>query len=135
MPFMQDPYPEVQEDDEDDPDHAEILKKMVKAVPPTSIFLGRVDNEINDRPGYTWREEDHYYLVPFAGDVKRWALIRIHWDDNYSRWEWSMDATGSGFNNAKEAARVLVTAMFNQWSIDPSSEEYEHYGVFLKRLR
>ncbi len=35
LPFMQDPYSEVQEDDEDDPDQAEILEKMVEAVPPT----------------------------------------------------------------------------------------------------
>ncbi len=108
---------------------------MQEAIPPTAIRLGTIEYEINDRPGYSWRTEDHYYLVPLPDSASGRAVIRITWDDNDGRWGWSMDARGSDFNSAKEAAVAMVMAMFADWNYSPKSGEWGYYGPFLEELK
>jgi hypothetical protein len=89
---MTDPYPrrraDCDEDEEEERDHAAALAKMQGRVPKRAYSLGVLGHTLADRPGYTWRMEEHLYLVPLRGGDSRWGLLRISWDDNECFCQW-----------------------------------------------
>lgn len=133
LPFMIDLYPE-DDDGDSDPDHNKILKRMKAAIPKHAIKLGTVEQDLDHSPGLTWRIEEHYYLLPLKDQPHDSVLLRIHWDDDRSRYDWSQDAVGSGFEDGKAAGRAMAAAFFEACNIDMADEGYAHYREFLKRL-
>jgi hypothetical protein len=107
---------------------------MESKVPKSATFLGMVEGDLDHSPGLFWKIEDRYYLLRLRRSSYKWALVRISWDDNWSRYQWSGNARGSGFADANHAARALVMAAFKNWGIDPESDEYAHYRNFVARL-
>jgi hypothetical protein len=142
LPFMKSPYGVADEDDpaegdEDAMDHPTALERMQDAIPPDAIELGCLEYEIDHSPGLSWRIEDHFYLIPINPAAGAWSVIRVTWDDNWGRYDWSKDATGKGFADAKDAARAMVKALFDRWHGDAEEEESpaaEARHAFLSRL-
>jgi hypothetical protein len=134
LPFMKNPYPEECGEEDENSDRIQIFETMENALPKSAIHIGSIENDVDHSPGLSWKIEDHYYLVPLRGKEFEWALFRITWDDNWGRYEWASDVRGSGFSDSKEAARVMVAAMFESWSFDLKSDEFEIYRDFLKKL-
>jgi hypothetical protein len=136
---MTDPDPrrraDCDEDEEEERDHAAALAKMQGRVPKRAYSLGVLGHTLADRPGYTWRMEEHLYLVPLRGGDSRWGLLRISWDDNECFDQWLDGAQLSGVSDPKEAALALVLATFDQWSVDLESEYDAGYAAFLDALR
>ena len=133
--FMKDPYPEEDDESEVDPDRGEIFEKMEASLPKSANPVGRLDDEIADRPCLSWEIEEHFYLLRLRAQKFEWALVRIHWDDNWGRYEWENDARGSGFKNADDAAYQLMKAVIKSWNMDEDAEDYEPYGALLDRLK
>lgn len=135
--FMKEPYPPVDEDSEVEItyDHAKIFEKMENCLPKSAIPIGRLDDDIADRPCYSWKVEDHFYLLRLRGQEFEWALVRIHWDDNWGHYEWATDARGSGFKNAADAAHQLMRAVIKSWNMYEDDESYEPYRALLERLK
>ena len=134
LPFMQDPYADIDEE-VDPPDRLEILERMEGAVPERAVFLGTIEEEIDHSPGLTWAVEDHYYLVPLLSPEHQWAIVRIRWDDNWSRYTWTGDARGAGFANATDAGGAMVEALFTHWQIDLNDPYKSEYRTLLMRLK
>ncbi len=136
LPFMTSPYRHLAEHDGDEGDegvaadgsddtevdHKAALKRMQAAIPPDATELGCLEYELDHSPGLSWRIEDHFYLVPAEQPNGGWFIIRISWDDNYGRYAWCKDASGSGFASASEAAASMVKALFDSWSFSDEDE-------------
>ena len=132
LSFMKEEIDGSTEEDGEELSSAEAFDRMKGSLPPAAQFLGRVDDEVENFT--SWKIEDHYFLLPWECPEFDYALIRITWDDNWGRYEWASDVRGSGFSDSKEAARVMVAAMFESWSFDLNSDEFEIYRDFLKKL-
>lgn len=133
LPFMKDPYGDADAKGAS-PHRLEILEQMEEAVPKRAVLLGTVEEEIDHSPGLTWGVEDRYYLVPLQSRDYQWAIFRIRWDDNWSRYTWTGDARGAGFANAKDAGRMMIEALFTHWQIDLRDPDNSEYRALLKRL-
>lgn len=140
LPFLVDPYPEIPDDfdgdagDPPEPDHAAMLAKMRRAIPRDAVYLGVIGENLNGQPGSCWRVEDHFYLVPVRDRKFEWALVRITWDDDESRYNWADDAFGAGLGDAQAAGVALVKAAFKHWQVDLSDPEFEAQREFLQRI-
>lgn len=115
-------------------DH-EVFEQMESSIPTDGTYLGVLNDETDSAPGYSWKVEDHYYIIPYkTGGQFEWALFRISWDDNYGCWGWQMDARVSGIPDKKVAAITAMSELFNDWGYDLKNEENEVYRDFLNRM-
>lgn len=137
LPFMKDPYEDIDEPAEDDgeaedPDHGDVLEEMERVAGQHATFLGTLRSKT---AGWTtWRHESHFFLMKLADDKYEWALFRIAWDDNWGVYGWECDARGSGFDGEQDAAKRLVGALFERWDIDLKSADARAHRKFLKSL-
>jgi hypothetical protein len=123
-------------DDEDDSEleRAEQLEKFQELIPDYVISIGVIGDEIDHSPGLSWDIEEHFYLIPGNSDEFDWGLFRIHWDDNWGRYEYCTDAVIKGIKDPRIASRKLVEFMFSEWSYDLNDEDNEVYKNFLESI-
>jgi hypothetical protein len=106
---------------------------MKRQLPSSVVKLGGVDAEIDNWS--SWAIQDDYYIVPLANTEFQWALFRLSWDDNWSNWGWSADARiAGGIVSYKEAASLMLKALWTAWRIDLLSEENHSYSTILNGL-
>ena len=132
LPFMKDLYP--QDDGESDIDHDKMFEQMEAALPQESIKLGVLSCDLDHSPGLTWRVEDHYYVLHVRDSTYEWVLVRIFWDDDAGRYDWSQEAVSAGFKDGKAAGRSMVAALFEHCAFDLQDEDYADHRDFLKGL-
>jgi hypothetical protein len=121
-------------DDDEEAEPEEVLERMQSAVPADAVSLGTLEYDIAHSPGLSWKIEDHFYLLPLRDAKYEWALVRITWDDNFGTYEWANDAVGSGFSDARAAARAMVAAVFESWTSEDDGEAAEARSEFLNGL-
>jgi len=137
LPFMTSPYRDLTDEELENVDHPAALERMQAAIPPNATELGCLAYELDHSPGLSWRIEAHFYLVPNTQVKGSWFVVRIMWDDNWGNYQWSTDAMGSGYANADEAARSMMTALFEHWTHEDEEEHDPAVAArreFLKRL-
>ena len=141
LPFMRtqeqdfgDEAEDVADQSPDEPTSDEVLKQMQAVIPTDASSLGTLEYHLDHSPGLSWKIEDHFYLVPLRGAKYEWALIRITWDDNFGRYQWAEDAVGSGFGDARAAARAMVSAVFKSWDAEDDGAASDAQQEFLKAL-
>lgn len=122
---------EPQDEDEDE-DSTDALERMEALIPDGAIFLGVVEDEVDN--WRSWKVEEHFYIIQLQNSEYEWALFRISWDDNWGRFEWSLDMRASGFENHSEAANFMVIKLFERWEIDLANRENAPYAAFLGDL-
>lgn len=134
LPFIDEvpDYPDEAEEESEDfsfnTSHQKAL--MEEAIPVDYYFLGTIDINAS-----TWSVEADYYLLPLKDESFDWALFRINWDDNWSRWEWVFDARLKGLQDEPmEAARLMLTELWKVWGIDVSKPEGRVYRELLEDL-
>ena len=134
LPFIDEvpDYPNEEEEESEgfsfNTSHQKAL--MEEALPADYYFLGTIDTTVSN-----WSMEADYYLLPLKDESFDWALVRINWDDNWSRWEWAFDARMKGMKDQPdEAARLMLTELWKTWNIDVSKPEGRIYWQFLERL-
>jgi hypothetical protein len=132
LPFMKDPYEDL-EDEEEDPDRDEIFESMESTLPSSARSLGNIEDEVLNFT--SWEINFHFYILPLDETAKRYALIRINWDDNWGRWEWSGCAQATGYESADEAAAAMVEGLFRNWNIDLDAKDGKPYRKFVDKLR
>ena len=132
LPFMQDLYPE--DDGDLDIDHDKMLEQMVAALPKETTKLGVLSCDLDHSPGLTWRVEDHYYVLQVRDPKYEWVLVRVFWDDDSGRYDWSQEAVCSGFSDGKAAGRAMVAALFAHCDFDLQDDAYAAHREFLEGL-
>ena len=121
-----------EEKEEEDYSRDEELLKMQEHIPRDAVELGTLENEVINWT--TWETRDHYYVVPWREPGYDWALFAISWDDNWGRYEWAAHARVSGVGDPREAARIMLKALFESWSYDLEDEQYQGYKAFLESV-
>jgi hypothetical protein len=131
LSFLTQPSNEEAEEYEEEIDTDEAKEKMESLIPDTAFYLGVVEADIDNWT--TWSLKDEYYIFPLNEEGYDWALFRISWDDNWGRWDWSFDCRlKNGSINYKEAARIMLSALWEKWGLDIHDSENENYYQFLK---
>jgi len=111
----------------------EVKENMQDCIPENAILLGVNQYEIDNWT--CWSTQDEYYIIPLSGETYNWALFRISWDDNWETWNWCFDARLLGFqDNYKEAAKFMLTRLWERWQLDLDDPDYESYVNFLNDL-
>jgi len=117
---------ENSEEFEDDRDIEGELEKIQDQIPSNAIYLGCTEEEFFN--GWDQQLRDEYYIIPLTEQHYNWGLFRIYWDDNWGKWEISGDARlKSPSTNYKEAAKILLTHLWNIWEIDFSEKSGSSY--------
>ena len=115
--------------------HRQEVFDLIEATnPPGSCLVLRVDHEINDRPGFSWDVEAHFYVVETTSRAKgqrAWALFEISWDDNYGIWQRSALHGVSGILNQDQAADLLL----NEYWKGLNFEEDDPWAEVLRPFR
>lgn len=134
LDFMRDDPDEVEDDEEEEQEYSrdEALDEMQSAIPATAIELGTLEDEVENFT--TWEIKDHFYVIPWELDEYDWALFRISWDDNWGRYDWNTCARVSGVKDYREAARTMLKAVFEIWSLDLDSDENRSYRTFIENV-
>jgi hypothetical protein len=133
LPFAAEPYEggSSESDGEEEVDRDEVKDRMEVCIPGSAIYLGTVECEVSNWT--SWHIEDFYYLLPLSEGPFNWAMFRIIWDDNWSRWGWSFDARMKGCkDDPKSAAQQMLTALWGHWGYDLEDEEYAEYKEMLE---
>jgi hypothetical protein len=109
------------------------LEKIQEQIPSNVIYLGFTEEEIFN--GWNQQLRDEYYIIPLKDQDYKWGLFRIYWDDNWEKWKISGDARlKSQSINYKEAAKILLTHLWNLWEKDFSKEGRSSYYHLLSSL-
>ena len=131
LPFLTESSNKESIDDQEELDVLEAKEKMETLIPDSAYCLGLLEAEIDNWT--TWSLKDEYYIYPLNGGEFNWALFRISWDDNWGRWDWSFDCRlKDGSVNYREAARIMLQALWGKWGLDIHDSENEHYYEFLQ---
>lgn len=102
--------------------------------PPGSCLVLRVDHDIDDRPGFSWDVEAHFYVVETTSEAegeRTWALFEISWDDNYGIWQRSALSGVSGPVDQDQAVDLLLNEYWEGLNYD----EDDAWAVVLKPFR
>ena len=136
LPFLPNVVDDASKDggEEDELSKEDQLEKMQDQIPGDVVFLGEIGNEIDHSPGMSWLVEDYYYLMPWKGGEYDWALFRISWDDNWGRYDWTMDARIRDVADPKKAARQMITGLLESWGVDLKERDNAPYKRFLKTI-
>jgi hypothetical protein len=120
------------EDEGNEGEEESSLEKMEALIPAEAVFLGSIDSEVSNWT--SWKVIDHYYLFPWTDGEFDWALFRISWDDNWSRFDWFADARIKGESDADKAAYQMVKSLMGKWGFDLNKSEYALYKEFLDSI-
>ena len=60
--------------------------------PEDTITVATFNNEIDDSPSHSWKQETTYYVCQVPRKEKTYILFSIDWDDNWGRYERSIHA-------------------------------------------
>ena len=132
LPFAAEPYADGASEAglEEVVDHSAAKGRMEECIPASASLLGLIQCEVINWK--IWRIDDTYYLMPLSEGPFNWALFRIFWDDDESRWAWSFDARMKGNkDDPKSAAQQMLTALWGHWGYDLEDEEYAEYKEML----
>ena len=122
------------EDIEEEEDNDIIKENMKSRIPKSAIYLGSIEEEV--RNFTSWIIQDEYYVYPLKDDDYNWAVFRISWDDNWSRWIWSPDGRLKGLAaNYKEAARLILIGLWESWNKDLNDSENKAYSNILEHIK
>lgn len=134
LSFMSNLYDrENKDEDGREQNHFKILQQMQASLPKSAIYLGTIEDEVSNFTN--WKIEDHFYLLRIRIRPYNWAIVRITWDDNWGRYEWSGDVRCSGLLQSADAGPLLIDALFKHWDIDIKSKQNRSYRNLLKNLK
>ena len=115
-------------------DCQEVFDLIEGTNPPGSCLVLSVDHEIDDRPGFSWDVEAHFYVVETKSEAKgesSWALFEISWDDNYGIWQRSALYGISGLLTQDQAVDLLLNEFWKGLNYD----EDDPWAEVLKPFR
>ena len=122
------------ENEEEEEDADMVKENMESRIPSSAIYLGPVKSYLENGPT-TWITRDEYYIYPLQCDHYDWVVFRISWDDNWGRWQWSSDGRIKGLEASyKEAARLILYELWENWQIDLNDSENKSYVNFLESI-
>jgi len=102
--------------------HRQEVFDLIEATnPPGSCLVLSVDDEIADRPGFSWDIEAHFYVVEIACKTKgekAWASFEISWDDNYGIWQRSALHGVQGTIDQAQAADLLMNEYWKSLNLN-----------------
>lgn len=75
LSFMDENIGEPEDERDDYPEPSAVLEKMENAIPKKATFIGVFEDEVNNWT--SWKNEDHFYVMPWQDDEFDWALFRI----------------------------------------------------------
>lgn len=131
LPFMMNKGGERASDGDENEDSD--LEYFENQLPSDAVFLGLIDTSVDNWT--SWKLEDHYYIVPITDDDYKWALVRISWDDNWGRYDWSGDARIKSLVDPNDAALAMIHALLKQWDIDLTEADNQIFAEFLASLK
>ena len=108
-----------------DYDRSGVLELIESTNPSSAECVLCVNDEISDRPGYSWDIESYWYVVDTTvsdGELKSWALFTISWDDNWGYWQRNVEGGVSGSLTKDEAVRLLMKKYYQDCNFDPDDE-------------
>jgi len=114
----------------------EVFELIEGTNPPGSYLVLSVDDEIADRPGFSWDIEAHFYVVEIASQTKgekAWASFEISWDDNYGVWQRSALHGVQGVSDQDQAADLLMNEYWKSLSLDEDDPWAEVLKPFRER--
>ena len=98
--------------------------------PPGSVLILSVDDEIADRPGFSWDIEAHFmwWRPQLKEGGKSQAVFEISWDDNYG--------FGSGqLNGVQGALDQTVDLLINEYWKSLNLDEDDPWAEVLQPFR
>ena len=76
--------------------------------PEDTITVATFNNEIDDSPSHSWKQETTYYVCQVPRKEKTYILFSIDWDDNWGRYERSIHAAVEECDSIEKAKTVLL---------------------------
>ena len=100
--------------------------------PSDTIFAVRYENEIEDNPTHSWKAECSYYVCRVPEEEEDiYILFSISWDDNWSRYERTIEGAIEGCKTHEIAKTILL----KKYAIDNlSSIGRGEFGDFILGL-
>jgi hypothetical protein len=95
------------------PEDLEALESLVSS---GSICLGVFEDETWNIGA--WRTEIHFYLIKSDDPNFLWELCGIHWDDNWSKYNWELYSRITNIKKPHMAGFLLVENLFVSWDKD-----------------
>ncbi|WP_170392068.1 hypothetical protein [Ruegeria arenilitoris] len=97
----------VDEDDAEGP-RWELEELELNRLPQETVEVARTDYLVNHSPGLTWEIEWSWHVVDLSDEKGTFALLQLYWDDNWERWDWSLEAAVTNCSGKGEARAVLI---------------------------
>jgi hypothetical protein len=92
------------------------LEELEGLIPSDSICFGVFEDETWNMG--TWRTQIHFYLIKSDDPKFLWELCGIHWDDNWSKYNWQLYSRITNIKNPHMAGFLLVEDLFVSWDKD-----------------
>jgi hypothetical protein len=105
------------------------LEALEDLLPPGSISLGVFEEETWNAT--VWRTEIHFYVVKSEDPNFLWDLCGIHWDDNWSKYNWELYSRITNIKDPYMAGFLLVE---NFWDSSYKNTRTNPYRDFLASI-
>ena len=111
-------------------DRSGVLELIESTNPASAECVLQVNDEISDRPGYSWNIESYWYVVEttLSGDeLSSWALFTISWDDNWEYWQRNVEGGVTGSLTKDEAVRLLMKKYYQDCNFDADDDFWSSF--------
>jgi hypothetical protein len=108
-----------------DYDRSGALELIESTNPATAECVLHVNDEISDRPGYSWDTESYWYVAEttsFDDEFNSWALFTISWDDNWGYWKRNVEGGVTGSLTKDEAVKLLMKKYYQDCNFEPDDD-------------
>jgi hypothetical protein len=105
------------------------LEALESLLPSGSVCLGVFKEETWNAT--VWRTEIHFYLVKSEDPNFLWDLCGIHWDDNWSKYNWELYSRITNIKDPYMAGFLLVE---NFWDSSYKNTRTNPYRDFLASI-
>jgi hypothetical protein len=116
LPFFVKPSSDEVDEEDNLPSRWGNPEVLEEQIPTDAIPLGNVNSSVAN--WRDWKVDDYFYFIPWREGRFSWAIFRISWDDNWSRYEFLPEARIAGVTDPTDASRRLLRGLFRKWGID-----------------
>ena len=116
---MQQIIPWLEQDDFSDdyitPWTYEDKSEALEQLPDDAEWVTEFNTEV-ERPETTWRIDITFYAFEIKNSPNTLCLLKLNWDDNWSRWEWSCVASMT-FSTKEEISKTNLMTTYAKISL------------------
>ena len=100
--------------------------EALELLPDDAEWITEFHNEV-ERPEITWQIDITFYAFEIKNSPNTLCLLKLSWDDNWSRWEWSCVAS-MAFSTKQEMSKTKVMTAYAEVSLGTAGGgQYEKF--------